>query len=59
VSVKGYVENPMSTEEVGKKCRELFIPVLGRDRSDKLIDKVQNLEKVNNVRDLRSLLSSS
>jgi len=59
VSVRGYVENPMTTEEVAKKCRELFIPVLGKERSDKLIDKIWNLEKVKNVRELRTLLSSS
>jgi len=59
VSVRGTAENPMSTEEVEKKCRELLIPVLGKDRSEKLIDAIWNIEKVKNARELRPLLSVS
>ncbi len=58
-SVRGTVENPMTTEEVKKKWEELLIPVLGEDRSQELIDKVWNLEQVRNVRELRPLLSAS
>jgi len=59
VHVHGTAENPMTTEEVEKKCRELLTPVLGGDRSQMLIDKIWNLEQVGNVRELRPLLSAS
>ena len=54
---KGTVENPMTREEVEKKSRELMTPVLGEDRSEKLINKIWNLEQVKNMRELRPLLS--
>ena len=57
VSARGAVENPMDTEEVEYKCKDLMVPVLGKDRSVELIDTVLNLEKIKNVRTLRSLLS--
>lgn len=59
VSVRGTAENPMTTEEVEQKCRELLIPVLGNDRSEKLINTIWNIEKVKNIRELRPLLSAS
>lgn len=58
VSVRGTAENPMKTEEVEKKCRELLTPVLGEGRSQQLIDKIWNLEQVNSVLELRPLLSA-
>ncbi|MFC1820164.1 MmgE/PrpD family protein [Thermodesulfobacteriota bacterium] len=58
VNVGGTAENPMSTEEVERKCRELLAPVLGKDRSEKLIDRIWNLEQVGNVRELRPLFSA-
>ena len=59
VHVPGMAENPMTTEEVEKKCRGLFIPFLGEDRSQKLINMIWNLEQVRNVHELRPLLSAS
>jgi len=58
VSVRGTPENPMTTQEVEKKCRELFTPILGEGRSLDLIDRIWNLERVGNVRELRPLLSA-
>ena len=58
VSPRGMMENPMTTEEVEKKCRELLEPVLGQEQTHELIDRVWNLEKVGNMRTLRSLLSA-
>ncbi len=55
---RGTVENPMTREEVEKKSRELMTPVLGEDRSEKLINKIWNLEQVTNMRELRPLLSA-
>ena len=54
---KETVENPMTREEVEEKSRELMTPVLGEDRSEKLINKIWNLKQVKNMRELRPLLS--
>ena len=59
VSMHGSAESPMTTEGVENKCWKLLTPVLGEDRSQKLIDKIWNLEKVSNMRELRPLLSAS
>jgi len=57
-SVRGTRDNPMTTEEVERKCRDLMVPILGKERSSKLIDSVLNLEKVTDIRELRPLLSA-
>jgi len=36
----------------------MMTPVLGEDRSEKLINKIWNLEQVKNMRELRPLLSA-
>ncbi len=59
VSPRGMMENPMTTEEVEEKCNDLLIPVLGKDHSQELIDRVWNLERVSNIRSLRPLLAAS
>ena len=58
IHVRGTADNPMTTEEVEKKSRELITPVLGEDRSRRLIDTIWNLERVKNMRELRPLLSA-
>ncbi len=58
VNARGSAGNPMSTQEVEKKSRKLLSPILGRDRLQKLINAVWNLEKVKNVRELRPLLTA-
>ena len=58
VRVRGTVDNPMTTEEVERKCRDLLVPVLGEERARRLIDSIWNLEQVKDVRDLRPLLSA-
>ena len=57
-SFRGKAENPMSTEEVEKKARDLIEPVMGAKKTKKLIETVRNLEKLKKVRDLRPLLSA-
>jgi 2-methylcitrate dehydratase PrpD len=57
--VLGTAQNPMTTQDVEKKCRGLLTPVLGDDRAGQLIDTVWNLERVNNVCELRPLLSKT
>ena len=54
---RGTVENPMTAEEVEEKSRELMTPVLGKERSEELINTIWNLERVKNMRKLRPLLS--
>jgi len=58
VNARGSAGNPMSTEEVEEKSRKLLSPVLGQDRSQRLINAIWNLEEVGNVRELRPLLTA-
>ena len=55
-TVRGMPENPMSTEEVAEKARDLMAPVLGRGQCTRLIEAILALDQVRDVRDLRSLL---
>ncbi len=55
--VRGTASNPMTTEEMEKKSLDLLAPVLGKEGAQRLIDKIWNLEKVKNVRELRPFLS--
>jgi len=57
--VRGTSENPLTREEVEKKCIDLMAPVLGREKTVKLIDKIWNLENVKDIRKLRPLLAVS
>ena len=55
-AVRGSATNPMSRDEVAAKCRDLFAPVLGKRRTEQLIDTVWALESMRDVRELRPLL---
>ena len=57
--VRGRPGNPMSDKEIEQKSRDLIQPVLGEERTRRVIDRIWNLEKVKNIRDLRPLLFSS
>jgi 2-methylcitrate dehydratase PrpD len=52
----GTMENPLDTAGVNAKARTLMAPVLGPDRTDSLIRRVNALEELGNVRDLRPFL---
>jgi len=54
--VRGTPENPMTTEEVVAKARELMTPVLGAGNCSKLIERVMGLQDVKDIRELRPLL---
>ena len=56
VMVRGTAENPMTTEEVEQKARDLLTPTLGEAKADRLISAVGNLESLGSVRELRTLL---
>jgi 2-methylcitrate dehydratase PrpD len=55
-AVRGTPRNPMSRAEVIEKARDLIVPVIGRDASERLIQTVLAIEDVPNIRDLRPLL---
>jgi 2-methylcitrate dehydratase PrpD len=55
-AVRGTPRNPMIRAEVIDKARDLTAPVLGREKSDKLIETVFAIETVTDVRSLRPLL---
>ncbi|MDE2900069.1 MAG: MmgE/PrpD family protein [Chloroflexota bacterium] len=58
VAVRGTMENPMTTEEVEAKARDLLVPALGAAKADGLIAAVRELESVGDVRELRGLLGA-
>jgi 2-methylcitrate dehydratase PrpD len=55
-AVRGTPRNPMTRAEVINKSRDLTAPVLGRDKSDKLIETVFGIESMADIRSLRPLL---
>ena len=55
-AVRGSATNPMSREEVAAKCRDLFTPVIGLRRAERLIESVWRIERLADVRALRPLL---
>ena len=57
--VRGTVDNPMTREEVAQKARDLVQPVLGKANCDTLIDKIFSIEKVKDIRELRSVLQKA
>jgi 2-methylcitrate dehydratase PrpD len=55
-AVRGTAENPMARAEVDAKGYDLMAPVLGRDRARKLCDAIWSLDRLKDVRKLRTLL---
>src|ERR1700730_8325027 len=53
----GTKENPLSTERVNEKARTLMTPVLGAERTEEVIRRVNALEKLDEVRALRPFLA--
>jgi 2-methylcitrate dehydratase PrpD len=54
----GTKENPLATEAVSAKARDLMAPVLGSMRTEKLVDRINNLERVDDIRALRPLFTA-
>ena len=50
----GTKENPLSTEALNAKTRDLMAPVLGAARTDRLIAQINGLEKLGDIRQLRA-----
>ena len=55
-AVRGTPRNPMARAEVIDKARDLTAPILGREKSDRLIETVFAIETIADVRSLRPLL---
>ena len=53
----GTKENPMDTEAVNAKARSLMAPILGDEKTEALIGRVNALEDLKDVRELRAFLS--
>ncbi len=52
----GTKENPLDTAAVNTKARSLITPVLGATRTERIIERINSLERLSNVRELVSLL---
>ena len=53
----GTKENPLDTARVTAKARELMLPVIGAQRTDAVIERVNALEKLRSVRELAAVLA--
>jgi len=54
----GTKENPLSTADTNEKARELIAPVLGAEKTERLIAQINNLENLRDIRDLRPLITA-
>jgi 2-methylcitrate dehydratase PrpD len=55
---KGTVQNPMSEAEITDKFRELVCPVLQENKVEKIIQTITNLETIDDIWELSSLLAN-
>ena len=53
----GTKENPLNTDAVNAKVRDLMAPVLGAERTEAVIQRVNTLEELSDVRRLRPFLT--
>jgi 2-methylcitrate dehydratase PrpD len=54
----GTKEKPLSTVEVNEKARGLIAPVLGAEKTERLITQINNLENLGDIRELRPLITA-
>jgi hypothetical protein len=54
----GTKENPLSTEAVNAKARDLIVPVLGASKPSKLIEMINHLETLKDIHALRPLITA-
>jgi 2-methylcitrate dehydratase PrpD len=54
----GTRENPLSVEGVNAKARDLMAPVLGTDKTERLIARINRLEAVADIAELRDLFTT-
>ena len=53
----GTPENPLGAQAVADKARDVMTPVLGAHKAQRLIDVIDRLESLSEVRSLRSLFT--
>jgi 2-methylcitrate dehydratase PrpD len=58
-AVRGTSDNPMTREEVVRKCADLMAPVLGATKAAKLTELVLAVEQMKSIRELRPLLQTA
>ena len=58
MTYRGTPEDPMTMGEVENKARELVLPVIGNQKCDQLIEMIENLERVKDMREFRSLVTT-
>ena len=54
--VRGTPKNPMTRDEIVAKAHDLIVPILGTAQCANLIERVLNVDRVKNIRELRPLL---
>jgi 2-methylcitrate dehydratase PrpD len=54
----GTKENPLTTEGVNAKTRDLMAPVLGAEKAERLIEEINGLERVADMRTLTPLFTA-
>jgi 2-methylcitrate dehydratase PrpD len=57
-AVRGTPDNPMTTQEIEDKARDLVAPITGAERAGELVDAVRSMETMRSVRELRPLLQA-
>jgi 2-methylcitrate dehydratase PrpD len=58
-AVRGTAENPMTREEVVAKAQDLIVPILGSNKSNRLVETILQLERVKDIHELRPLICLS
>jgi len=56
-AVRGTAQNPMTADEITRKARDLMAPILGADKTSRLIGKLLALDSVRDVKELAPLLA--
>ncbi len=54
--VRGTPANPMTRDQVGAKAHDLMVPILGADKTEKLVARIWDLEGLAGADELRPLL---
>jgi 2-methylcitrate dehydratase PrpD len=57
-AVRGTPDNPMTTQEIEDKARDLVAPIIGAERAGKLVEAVRSMETVRSMLELRPLLQA-
>jgi 2-methylcitrate dehydratase PrpD len=57
-AVRGTPDNPMTSDEIEDKARDLIAPITGSERAKKLVVAVGQLDTLRSVRELRALLQA-